>query len=122
VAVAGRGEWLGEPARGYGAGLVILRAIGWLLILLALLLLGHDLLFWYEDGRWTPLLAGKLWRDLSPGTLGLAQAGIERHVWKPLWNPGILTLLLPSWLMLGVPGVVLSALPRRNRKRRRFAR
>ena len=103
--------------------MVVLRAIGWLLILLALVFLGRDLLFWYEDGRWAPLLAGKLWHDLSPGTLGLAQAGIERHVWKPLWNPVIFSLLLlPSWLVLGVPGIVLSALPRRSRKRRRFAR
>ena len=117
--VAGFGDWLGEC----GAGLVVLRVIGWLLILLALLFLGRDLFMWHENGRWAPLLAGKIWHDLSPDTLGLAQAGIERHVWKPLWNPAILTLLLqPSWLVLGVPGILLAVMPQRSRNRRRFAR
>jgi hypothetical protein len=110
-------------AWGYGAGLVVLRVIGWLLILSALLFLGRDLFVWHESGYWAPLLVGKVWHDLSPDTLGLAQAGIERHVWKPLWDPVIFTLLLrPCWLVLGVPGILLAVLPRRSRKRRRFAR
>jgi hypothetical protein len=65
---------------------------------------------------------GKLWYQLSPGSLNLMQAVIERHVWKTLWDPIILTVLLqPVWLVLGIPGLLLALLAR-SRKRRRFGR
>jgi len=102
---------------------VVLRVIGWLLILVALVLLGRDVYAWATSGHWAATLTGKIWHDLSPGSLGLLQAGIERHVWRPLWNDGIFPLLLqPAWLVLGVLGIVLAILSRRSRKRRRFGR
>jgi len=100
---------------------VVLRVIGWLLILAALALLGRDVLRWVASGHWAATPTGKLWYQLSPNSLGLLQAGIERHVWRPLWNDGIFPILLqPVWLVLGVAGIVLVALFRRSRKRRRF--
>ena len=34
---------------------------------------------------------------------------IERHVWKALWDPAILTVLLqPVWLVFALPGLLLA--------------
>jgi len=102
--------------------LIVLRVIGWLLLLAALVALGWDIYNWIHAGHWAATLAGKLWYQLSPGSLNLMQAVIERHVWKALWNPVILTVLLqPVWLVLGLPGLLLVLLAR-SRKRRRFGR
>jgi hypothetical protein len=102
--------------------LVVLRVIGWLLVLAALIALGWDIYHWIHDGHWLATPAGKTWYQLSPGSLNLLQAVIERHIWKTLWNPIILTVLLqPVWLVLGLPGLLLALVPR-PRKRRRFSR
>jgi hypothetical protein len=102
---------------------VVLRAIGWLLILAALALLGRDVYAWVKSGHWAATLTGKLWDQVSPNSLGLLQATIEHHVWRPLWSNGISPLLLqPVWLVLGVAGIVVVALFRRSRKRRLFGR
>jgi hypothetical protein len=102
--------------------LVVLRVIGWLLLLAALIALGWDFFNWFHEGHWTATPMGKLWYQLSPGSLNLMQAVIERHVWKTLWDPIILTVLLqPVWLVLGIPGLLLALLAR-SRKRRRFGR
>jgi hypothetical protein len=99
--------------------LIVLRVIGWLLILAALILLGRDIVAWIHLGRWVAMPAGQLWHDLSPNSLGLAQAAIERHV----WNPVIFTILRqPAWLVFAVPGLVLLLAARRSRRRRRFLR
>ena len=102
--------------------MVGLRVIGWLILLAAVLALGWDGFNWMQSGHWAMTPAGKTWYRLSPGSLNLMQAVIERHVWKTLWNPVILTvLLMPTWLVLGVPGGLLAILAR-PRKHRRFAR
>jgi ABC-type sugar transport system permease subunit len=106
-----------------GEGLIVLRVIGWLLILAALILLGRDIVAWIHLGRWVAMPAGQLWHDLSPNSLGLAQAAIERHVWKPLWNPVIFTILRqPASLVFAAPGLLLLLVARRSRRRRRFLR
>ena len=103
--------------------MLVLRVIGWLLILAALALLGRDAYGWYQTGHWAATLAGKLWSQLSPGSLSLLQATIEHHVWRPLWSNGIAPILLqPVWLVLGAAGIVLVILFRRSRKRRLFGR
>ena len=102
--------------------MVVLRVIGWLLIVAALLALGWDLFFWIHDGHFGFQSAEAAWHGVSPGSMDHIQALIENHLWKTLWNPGIETVLrLPLWLVLGVPGLLL-ALVARTRKRRRFAR
>ena len=102
--------------------MIVLRVIGWLILLAAVLALGWDGFNWMQSGHWAMTPAGKVWYQLSPGSLNLIQAVIERHVWKTLWNPIILAvLLMPTWLVLAVPGGLLAILAR-PRKRRRFAR
>ena len=105
-----------------GARLAVLKVIGWLLVAAALVLLGRDLVEWIQAGRWVATSGGKAWYSVSPGSLNLVQAVIERHIWKPLWSPVLWVLLQPVWLALAVPGLVLAFLPRRNRRRRRFGR
>ena len=103
--------------------MIVLRVVGWLLILAALVLLGRDFYLWFASGHWAATLAGKLWHQLSPDTLDRLQAGIERHVWPRLWSDVIAPVLQqPAWLVLGVAGLVLAVIPRRGRKRRRFGR
>jgi hypothetical protein len=83
--------------------------------LAALMYISPDPLAIIPAHRWA-------WYRLSPGSLNLMQAVIERHVWKTLWDPVILTVLLqPVWLVLALPGLLL-ALFARSRKRRRFGR
>ena len=102
---------------------MVIRVFGWLLILVALTLLGRDVYAWVQSGHWAATLTGKLWSQFSPDSLSLLQAAIEHHVWRPLWTNGIAPILLqPVWLVLGVAGIVLVALFRRSRKRRRFGR
>ena len=101
----------------------ILRVIGWLLLLAALILLGVDFHGWITSGHWKATLAGDLWHRLSPNSLALLQPAIERHIWPPLWHHAVLPVLIqPAWLDLGVLGLILVVIPRRSRKRRRFGR
>ncbi len=63
----------------------------------------------------TPL--GEAWYALSPETLNLSQAAVERHVHPFLWDPIIQSvLLLPNWAVIGSLGflLVLLTTPRRR--------
>ena len=101
-----------------------LRALGWLLICLAIMAAGMEALYALERGAldWMPF--GLLWYRLSPDTLGLAQAAIQRHVWPPLWDPGMIWLLRlpasPSFLVAGL--ALWAAGGGRRERRRRFRR
>ncbi len=66
----------------------------------------------------TPL--GQHWFQLAPESLNAAQAGIQRTVSPLLWDPVIQwILLLPTWLVAGVLGMLLVWLGSRGRRRRR---
>ena len=101
--------------------MVVLRVIGWLLLVAALLALGWDIFLSIHDAslHMTPALA--VWHRLSPGSLNLAQSAIE-HIAKSAWDPTVLAVLRQAtWLVLGIPGLLLAILTR-TRKRRRFGR
>jgi hypothetical protein len=58
---------------------------------------------------------------LHKGSLGLLQAGTQRHIAPWLWDPVLQTILLwPGWLVFGVFWLVLRRLVRRKRKNRWF--
>ncbi|HEC90716.1 MAG TPA: hypothetical protein ENI55_03515 [Alphaproteobacteria bacterium] len=49
-----------------------------------------------------------VWRMVSPQGLGHARSYVEAVFWPALWNPVLTTvLILPGWLIFGVPGVAL---------------
>jgi len=99
--------------------MIIIRVLGVLLLAGAVIAGVLQFQMWSDTGRFTPLALGQLWYNIDPPSLNIAQAAIERHVWPPLWDPVILTILRwPAWLVLGVPGVVFMALPRHRRQRR----
>ena len=90
-------------------------ALGWIFLLGALGALGYDLarLARGEGFGFSPL--GQLWFALDPGSLNGLQAGVERYVWEPLWDPGIVTVLqLPALPLFLVPGLILVLLCRRR--------
>jgi hypothetical protein len=53
------------------------------------------------------LAVGALWFKLSPFGINLTQAVIQRYVWPPLWDPGIVAILvLPAAPMAAALGAI----------------
>jgi nitric oxide reductase large subunit len=96
----------------------LVRAIGWALVVLALLVLGRDLWVWLQGaGGFRPISAGELWYTLDRASLNLMQALTQRFLWPPLWDPGMVTVLRwPAVLVFGVPGLAILLLVRRRRR------
>lgn len=67
------------------------RIFGGALVALGLAILVGDL---SAEGPFRLRVVGEVWYAISPGTLNLTQAVIERYVAEWLWNPVALTLLL----------------------------
>ncbi len=85
---------------------IVARIIGGLLLLaagLALAGVGGG-----GGGALQPL--GAFWYGLSPASLNLLQAVIERYVWEALWDPLLIGLLQwPAALVFGLSGAVVLA-------------
>ncbi|KAB2851364.1 MAG: hypothetical protein F9K44_01815 [Hyphomicrobiaceae bacterium] len=65
---------------------------------------------------------GEHWFKLHVASLNLLQAMTERYVSPKLWDPVLVTILhRPTWLVLGVIGVVLFYLGRQRRRVAVFA-
>ena len=89
--------------------MVVGRAIGWLLIALAIAVAGHEAILSLEAGGYRPFAFGELWSKIDTASLNLLQAVIQRYVWPWLWDGVIVqVLLLPAWVVLGVPGLVVA--------------
>lgn len=101
--------------------MVLLRVIGYILLFLAFMALGSDLLGWLETGKWAAATAGEDIYAIVPIVLERGQAVIQRYLLPEIWDPVILTVLLwPAWLVAGVPGLLLVLLARRRRRRGMF--
>ncbi len=100
--------------------MIIGRIIGWLLVLVALVVLVADLIARIDTGHFALTAAGQLWFEISPSTLELVQPAIQRHLLPWLWNPVVVVLTWPAALVLAAPGLALLWLCRaRGRRRRR---
>lgn len=96
------------------------RVLGWVLILAAVAVLGADALTALESGDFVPRPAGQLWFQIDPGSLNLVQAGVQRYLAPSVWDPGVVSvLLLPAFVVLAVPGVLLALLCRSRPERRK---
>lgn len=63
---------------------------------------------------------GEIWYRLDAGSLNLTQAVVERYLWPPLWDPGVITLLqLPATLLLAGLALLLLLLCLVRARRRR---
>ena len=77
--------------RGFFA--LIARLIGFLLLLVAIAVLGHDLLAWRENGVFSPTSIGQLWHYVHRASLSAIQEAVQRYIAPELWDPGIITAL-----------------------------
>ncbi len=69
---------------------------------------------------------GKAWFEVSPSSLMSAQAFVQRtveaYIGDWLWDPLIMwMLMLPTWLVFGALGFLLTYLGRRRRRRPAYA-
>jgi hypothetical protein len=84
------------------------RAVGWVLVCLALAAFGYEMLLAVTSGTWRMIAAGELWYVLDRGSLNIAQAITQRYLHPVLWDPILQGLLTwPAWSLLGAPGVAL---------------
>jgi hypothetical protein len=91
------------------------RLLGLVLLAGAFVAAAWQFQLWAQAGRFIPLALGQMWFNIDPSSLNLVQAVIERHVWPPLWDPVILTVLRwPAWAVLGLPALILLILPMRR--------
>ena len=87
---------------------LIVRIIGLLFAAAAVMVAGIEMARSFQTGKWVIIPLGKLWYDLSPGSLNLTQAVIQRYLAPQIWEPGIVTVLTwPAWAVLGGLGAVL---------------
>ena len=100
--------------------MIVGRVIGWVLVVAGIAILARDIIAWIDAGSLAFVVAGELWFTLHDGSLNLIQAVTQRYVWPPLWDPIAVTVLLwPAFLVIGVPGLILSWVFRRRPKLRR---
>lgn len=91
--------------------------IGWLLLASAFLAAAADISVKVSRNSGGALLSAiDLWNSVSPDTL-IATRSLLSDIHPALWDPLLTTLLiLPAWLLLGLPGGVLAYLCRPNRR------
>ena len=98
--------------------MIILRVIGWILVIASVALFAHDILASIDAGTLILISAGELWFSLDNGSLNLMQAVTQRYVLPALWDPVIVTILLwPATMVLGIPGILLVRLTRKRVRR-----
>jgi hypothetical protein len=95
--------------------MIVGRVIGWVLLLAGLVVLARDVIGWIDTRVFAPIVLGQLWFDLSPGSLNLVQAVVQRYIHPALWDP-VITSVLFLWAspFLIVLGIVFLALFRRR--------
>lgn len=97
----------------------MLRAIGYLFLAVAAVILATDVVTGTGSGELRLSALGAWWAWIDRDSLLLLQPAIERHISPALWDPGIQTLLeWPAGLEFAVLGV-LCLLVRRWRGARR---
>jgi hypothetical protein len=89
---------------------MIRRLIGWIIFLAGLSVLVRDVLVWVDTKHWAPIALGQLWFDLSPSSLNLVQAVVQRYIHPFLWDPIIVSVLLCwAFAVLMVFGLLILA-------------
>lgn len=100
--------------------MIALRALGWLLLVLAAVAAGRDGLLWYETGALNPLPLGQVWASLHRDSLLLVEPALVRHVHPALWEWIAFPLLQSSAAgvaaLAGIAIAVLTPPPKRRRR------
>lgn len=86
--------------------MVVFRALGWLLLAMAVAAIVHDGLAWWTEGSFRLLGLGDLWSHLDMQSLADAQAAVQRRASSALWfwlvRPVLMVPVLPAFLVLGL--------------------
>lgn len=99
--------------------MVVVRVTGWIILALAAMAVGAELLRSLEAGEWTPIAAGEVWYALDRGSLNFAQAISQRYLHPALWDPGMIAILrLPLWSVAAFFGVILLMLGSFGKRRK----
>jgi hypothetical protein len=94
---------------------LVLVTIGCILLALGVAILCYDLVQWGLSGAFEFIDVGLLWFSVHPGSLQLAEPAIARHIHPFLWHPVMSSILLvPAFVVFGVPGVILLYLTRKH--------
>jgi len=98
--------------------LFVMRILGGWAILAATIALVSDLTTSGQTGAKLAFSSlGKDWYAVSPSSLDMLQASIERHVARVFWDPVFLTLLkVPAFAVFGVLGIGLYFFGLRRRR------
>ncbi|MBM3643766.1 MAG: hypothetical protein FJX02_05405 [Alphaproteobacteria bacterium] len=84
----------------------LLRAFGWLFLVVALAFAVNDGLVWASEGDLRPIARGELWARVDVASLNLLQALTQRYLHPALWSalvrPVLLTPALPVALLVGL--------------------
>ena len=85
--------------------MVLFRALGWLLLTMAVGAVVYDGLVWWSEGVLRLLPLGELWSRLDLESLNRAQSAVQRHLSVGLWTWLVLPILrfpaLPVFLIAG---------------------
>ena len=82
---------------------MIARVLGFCFLALAVVAFGRDVWASASEGRLVVTTLGETWFSIHRDSLGLLQAGVQRRVWPPLWDPVITSILLrPAWALPAV--------------------
>ena len=85
--------------------MVLFRALGWLLLAMAVGAVVYDGLAWWSEGVLRLLPLGELWSRLDLESLNRAQSAVQRHLSVGLWTWLVLPILrfpaLPVFLIAG---------------------
>ncbi|WP_417515318.1 hypothetical protein [Minwuia sp.] len=103
--------------------MIIVRLIGYILLLAGLVALGAEVLVSLEAGSWTPISLGQRWAEFFGFDSILAiQNGLQRYLHPFLWDPLLQSVFeAPAWLPLVVLGLLILLVSRRRRTRRMFS-
>lgn len=97
--------------------MLVLRFIGSLFLLGAVIALTADLSRPPRQGATTFTSIHKHWGDLAPQTLASAQKSVSAGVHRTLWDPVIVTILsAPTFMAFGTLAVLLLYLGRPRRR------
>ena len=95
--------------------MIVGRVIGWIFVVAAIAVLARDVYAWIDSGALAFAATGELWFTLHSGSLNLLQAITQRYIFPALWDPIFVTVLLwPAFLVIGIPGLILSYAFRRR--------
>ena len=102
--------------------MIVGRAVGWILILLALAIMGWAAWQWVVTDGFAGMAAGEVWYRFSPQSLNTFQAVVQRYLDPALWDDLIQPVLLwpaPRVLFGASAGLLVLGLLVRTLFRRR---